>query len=80
MLVLVGYPFKTAVCRSGMKNAEEAFHGILNAVIHGVTNALTEGLNNKIETIKRNTCGYRNKANFRTAILFHCGKLDLLPH
>ena len=42
--------------------------------------ALTEGLNNKIEAIKRNACGYRNKANFRTAILFHCGKLDLLPH
>jgi transposase len=62
------------------KTLKRHFAGILNAVIHGVTNALTEGLNNKIEAIKRNACGYRNKGNFRTAILFHCGKLDLLPH
>lgn len=62
------------------KTLKRHFGGILNTVIHGVTNALTEGLNNKIEAIKRNACGYRNKANFRTAILFHCGKLDLLPH
>lgn len=61
------------------KTLKRHFTGILNVVIHGVTNALTEGLNNKIEAIKRNACGYRNKGNFRTAILFHCGKLDLLP-
>ena len=24
--------------------------------------------------------GYRYFQNYRTAILFHCGKLDLLPH
>ena len=40
---------------------------------------MCEGLNSKIETIKRAACGYRNKARFRTAILFHCGKLDMLP-
>ena len=39
----------------------------------------TEGLNSKIEVVKRSACGYRNKDNFRTAILFHCGKLDLMP-
>ena len=36
-------------------------------------------LNSKIEVIKRSACGYRNKDNFRTAILFHCGKLNLMP-
>ena len=61
------------------KTLKRHFTGILKAVIHGVTNALTEGLNNKIEAIKRNACGYHNKGNFRTAILFHCSKLDLLP-
>lgn len=30
----------------------------------------------KIEAIKRSACGYRNKDDFRTAILFHCGKPD----
>lgn len=45
----------------------------------GISNALTEEINSKIETIKRAACGYRNKENFRTAILFHCGKLNMLP-
>lgn len=53
--------------------------GIVNAVLYGITNALTEGLNSKIEAIKRNACGFRNKQNFRTAVLFHCGKLSMMP-
>jgi hypothetical protein len=24
--------------------------------------------------------GFRNRAHFKTAIYFHCGKLDLYPH
>ena len=53
--------------------------GILAAIMNGISNSATEGLNSKIEVIKRSACGYRNKDNFRTAILFHCGKLDLMP-
>lgn len=53
--------------------------GIFAALRHGVSNALTEGINNKIESIKRDACGFRNKESFRTAILFHCGKLDMMP-
>jgi len=30
-------------------------------------------------TIKRKACGYRNKENFKTAIYFFCGGLDLYP-
>jgi len=51
--------------------------GIAAAIKNGISNALTEGLNSKIETVKRDACGFRNKAMFRTAILFHCGKLDM---
>ena len=61
------------------KTLKRHLEGIVNAVLHGITNALTEGLNSKIEAIKRNACGFRNKQNFRTAVLFHCGKLDMMP-
>jgi len=54
--------------------------GILNAVVSGVTNAMTEGgINSAIQRIKFNARGYRNRANFRTAIFFHLGGLDLYP-
>jgi transposase len=44
-----------------------------------VTNAVAEGLNSKIMAIKRRACGYRNVENFKTAIYFFCGGLDLYP-
>jgi transposase len=44
-----------------------------------VTNGVAEGLNSKIMTIKRKCCGFRNMENFKTAIYFHCGGLDLYP-
>ena len=43
------------------------------------TNAVTEGFNSKIQSIKANARGFRNFQNYRIAILFHCGKLDLQP-
>lgn len=65
--------------RKAAHTLKRHWDGILAAITNGISNALTEGLNSKIETIKRGACGYRNKGNFRIAILFHCGKLDLLP-
>lgn len=53
--------------------------GILAALRHGLTNAITEGLNTKIQEIKYRARGYRNRENFRMAILFHCGGLDMDP-
>ncbi|MBL7555803.1 MAG: transposase, partial [Bdellovibrionaceae bacterium] len=35
--------------------------------------------NSKIQSIKANARGYRNFANYRIAILFYCGKLELHP-
>ena len=62
------------------KTLKSHYHGLMNAIEFGITNALAEGLNSKIESVKRMACGYKNKAHFRIAILFHCGKLDMLPN
>jgi len=53
---------------------------ILNYTTKTVTNAVAEGINSKIQEIKKRACGFRNFDNFRTAIFFHCGNLDLHPH
>jgi transposase len=52
---------------------------ILTYLRHPITNAVTEGLNSKIQSIKSNARGFRNFENYRTRILFFCGKLDLYP-
>jgi len=70
---------RIAPIKKAARSLKNHLQGILCAIKNGITNALTEGLNNKIESIKRNACGFRNKESFRTAILFHCGKLDMMP-
>lgn len=52
---------------------------ILTYCKHRVTNGVAEGLNSKIMSIKRKARGHRNKENFKTAIYFFCGGLDLYP-
>ncbi len=47
---------------------------------HRITNAVSEGLNSKIQIIKAGARGFRNFENYRTAILFHCGGLNMVPH
>lgn len=46
---------------------------------HRITNALSEGFNSVIQNLKANARGFRNFGNYRTRILFFCGKLDLKP-
>ncbi|NLH74330.1 MAG: transposase [Verrucomicrobia bacterium] len=46
---------------------------------HHITNAVTEALNSKIQSLKAAARGYRSFRNYRTRILFFCGKLDLYP-
>jgi transposase len=53
--------------------------GVPRFVKHPITNGVAEGLNSKIMSIKRKAGGFRNPANFTTAIYFHCGGLDLYP-
>jgi transposase len=52
---------------------------LLTYLKHHITNAVTEGLNSKIQSIKSAARGFRNFKNYRTRILFFCGKLDLYP-
>jgi transposase len=52
---------------------------LLTYIKHHITNAVTEGLNSKIQSIKSAARGFRNFKNYRTRILFFCGKLDLYP-
>jgi len=54
--------------------------GLLAYIRHKVTNALAEALNGQIQRIKANARGFRRFDNFRVAILFFLGKLDLYPH
>lgn len=52
---------------------------ILTYFRHRITNAMSEGFNSRIQSIKSQARGFRAFENFRTRILFYCGKMDLLP-
>jgi|SRR5579884_2893501 len=66
-----------------VKKVADMIKGRLDNVLsfcrHRITNGVAEGLNSKIMTIKRKCCGFRNVENFKTAIYFHCGGLELYP-
>ena len=65
-----------------IKAAKTIFRHIENVLTyfeHRITNATSDGLNSKIQGIKKQAYGFRNKENFKTAIYFHCGGLDLYP-
>ena len=53
--------------------------GILNWYKWHIANGIVEGFNSKIQSIKAAARGFRNFENYRTAILFRCGKLNLEP-
>ena len=55
------------------------FENIITYLRHRVTNAARESINAKIQWVKYTARGFRNKENFKAAILFHCGGLDLAP-
>jgi transposase len=55
------------------------WEGVINAATTPLTNARAEAINSRIQWVKRMACGYRNRENFRHAIYFHLGGLDLYP-
>ena len=63
----------------GARMLKAHLENILTYLTHRITNAVTEGLNAKIQWIKFGARGFRNRESFKTAILFHCGGLDLEP-
>jgi transposase len=52
---------------------------VLTYLHHRITNATSESLNAKIQWVKYTARGFRNRENFKTAIYFHCGGLNLSP-
>ena len=62
------------------KTISERLANVVSYCTHGITNAVAEGMNSKIMSIRRRVGGYRNRENFKTAIYFFCGGLDLYPH
>lgn len=54
--------------------------GVVAALISSFNNGMAERLNGKIQEIKSVARGYRTFKNFRSAILFFYGGLDLYPH
>jgi transposase len=61
------------------RTLKRRFENIVTYIRHRVTNAASESINSKIRWVKYTARGFRNKHNFRAAILFHCGGLDLAP-
>lgn len=61
------------------KTMKSHLDNILTYLRHRITNAKAEGFNSKIQAIKSAARGFRNFANYRIAILFHCGGLCLYP-
>jgi transposase len=61
------------------KTLHQHLTNLLTYFMHPITNAVSEGFNSRIQAIKADARGFRRFANYRTRILFHCGKLNLLP-
>lgn len=52
---------------------------ILSWFRHRISNGPAEGFNSMIQFLKSAARGFRNFNNYRTRILFFCGKLNLMP-
>lgn len=55
------------------------FAGVANALYYPHSNSIAERINGGIQELKTIGRGFRKHKNFRTAILFHYGKLNLFP-
>lgn len=63
--------------KEAAKTIKEHIENILTYFKHWITNAVSEGLNSRIQSIKSAARGFHSFENYRTRILFYCGKLDL---
>ena len=50
---------------------------LLSYFLYRITNATSEGFNSVIQAMKYAARGFRSFANYRTRILFYCGRLEL---
>lgn len=61
------------------RRIKEHFEEIVTWFAHRISNAPAEGFNSLIQALKSAARGFRNFENYRTRILFFCGKLPLYP-
>ena len=61
------------------KMIKKYLENILTYLKHRISNGFAEGMNSVIQHIKATARGFRNFQNYRIAILFFCGRLDLYP-
>ncbi len=61
------------------KMYKKHFEQIISYLKHRITNSFAEGINSVIQHIKATARGFRNFENYRMAILFFCGDLNLYP-
>ena len=61
------------------RTIKQRLQNVVSYCTHRITNAVAEGMNSKIMSIKRRVGGFRNINNFKTAIFFYCGGLQLYP-
>jgi len=55
------------------------YDGVMAFFSNRLTSATAEGINSRIQAIRVQARGYRNRENFKTTIYFHLGGLDLYP-
>ncbi|WP_045856040.1 ISL3 family transposase [Teredinibacter purpureus] len=65
--------------KSVAKSIKKNLWGIINAIVNKKNNAGAESINSRIKMLKVKAKGFRHKARFKAAILFHLGGLDLMP-
>ena len=66
-----------SVKEAAVQEVMEIAERLCNVFCHEQSNARTERLNGKIQEVKTIVKGYRKFENFRSAILYFCGGLDI---
>jgi transposase len=61
------------------RSLESSLPELLNYFEHRISNAMSEGFNSVIQQLRAAARGFNSFANYRSRILFFCGKLDLKP-
>ena len=75
-----GAPFRLLESQAGIKPHEVTKIRRQSGYFrYRITNATSEGFNSRIQSIKSAARGFRDFQNYRTRILFYCGKLNLKP-
>jgi transposase len=61
------------------KMIERHLPNVLSYFAHRITNAASESINSVVRGLQKRAFGFRSFSNFRIAVLFRCGGLELYP-